>query len=74
MDERFPHIIANASTAEALRQGAISRATHRSCTCVCVFVRAEGGKNGVTAGHSQESLIWTGSSAAEVGGGHGVRG
>lgn len=24
----------------------ISRATHRSCTCVCVFVRAEGGKKG----------------------------
>lgn len=26
--------------------GAISRATHRSCTCVCVFVRAEGGNKG----------------------------
>lgn len=29
---------------------------------------SRGGNEGVTAGHSQESLIWTGSAAAEVGG------
>lgn len=32
---------------------------------VC-FRESRGGIKGVTAGHSQESLIWTGSAAAEV--------
>lgn len=45
--------------------------THRTApVCVCEKKRAE---KKVAAGHSQESLIWTGSAAAEVGG-CGVRG
>lgn len=37
--------------------------------CMCVFVRA--GEKRVRPGHSQESLIWTGSAAAGVMG-HGL--